>query len=291
MDTLISIKGLNKQYSGKPVLDNITFDVQQGQILGLVGPNGAGKTTCLQAILGLVNCEGSIDVLGFDPKQKREKMLTEVAYIADVAVLPKWLKVSQALDYMQGVHPKFDREKALNFLQKTNIPANAKVKALSKGMVTQLHLALILAIDAKVLILDEPTLGLDILTRRQFYTHLLEDFYNDDKCIIVTTHQIEEIENILTHVAFIKDGCIALHDSVDNLKSRFKLVNVARDKVDAAKAMNPLYTHSMMGITTLLTDSEQIPSDTQLAPEDFGDIATPSMADIFVGVMTQEATA
>lgn len=291
METLISVKQLNKHYSSKAVLNDIALEVGAGQILGLVGPNGAGKTTCLQAILGLVNYDGNIDVLGFNPKQNRAKMLTEVAYIADVAVLPQWLKVSQALDYMQGVHPKFDREKAVGFLQKTNIPEQARVKALSKGMVTQLHLALILAIDAKVLILDEPTLGLDILTRRQFYTHLLEDFYNDDKCIIVTTHQIEEIENILTHVAFIKDGRIALHDSVDNLKSRFQLVNVARDKIEAAKAMKPLYTHSMMGMTTLLTDRESIPSDTSLLPEDFGDTATPSMADIFVGVMTQEATA
>ena len=186
MSAMISISGLHKSYKNKPVLNDVNLTLGAGQILGLVGPNGAGKTTCLQALLGLTSYEGEIDVLGYNPSKNREKMLADVAYIADVAVLPKWIKVNQALSYMQGVHPNFNRQKAEAFLAKTNMPATAKVKTLSKGMVTQLHLALILAIDAKILILDEPTLGLDILTRRQFYTHLLEDFYDEDKCIIIT---------------------------------------------------------------------------------------------------------
>ena len=236
MTQLISISNLNKTYGDKKVVSDISLSVQPGQILGLVGPNGAGKTTCLQAMLGLVDYDGDIDILGFDPKAQREKMLEDVAYIADVAVLPKWLKVEQALVYMAGVHPNFNRDKAETFLAKTNISLKSKVKHLSKGMVTQLHLALILAIDAKVLILDEPTLGLDILTRRQFYTHLLEDFYSEEKCIIVTTHQIEEIEHILTDVAFIQDGKLVLAESTDNIKERFKLVSVTNEQVEQAKA-------------------------------------------------------
>jgi ABC-2 type transport system ATP-binding protein len=283
MTQLISISNLNKTYGDKKVVSDISLSVQPGQILGLVGPNGAGKTTCLQALLGLVNYDGDIDVLGFNPKNHREKMLEEVAYIADVAVLPKWLKVEQALTYMAGIHPNFSRDKAEEFLAKTNILLKSKVKHLSKGMVTQLHLALILAIDAKVLILDEPTLGLDILTRRQFYTHLLEDFYNEDKCIIVTTHQIEEIEHILTDVAFIQDGKLVLAESTDNIKERFKLVSVTHEKVEQAKALNPLFSNSLMGLTMMLFDNEKGDDLHQ-----FGQISAPSLADIFVGVMAKE---
>ena len=283
MTQLISISNLNKTYGDKKVVSDISLSVQPGQILGLVGPNGAGKTTCLQAMLGLVDYDGDIDILGFNPKAQREKMLAEVAYIADVAVLPKWLKVEQALKYMAGVHSNFDRDKAEAFLAKTNISRKSKVKHLSKGMVTQLHLALILAIDAKVLILDEPTLGLDILTRRQFYTHLLEDFYNEDKCIIVTTHQIEEIEHILTDVAFIQEGKLVLAESTDNVKERFKLVSVMHEKVEQAKALKPLFVNSLMGLTTMLFDNEEGNDLRQ-----FGQISTPSLADIFVGVMAKE---
>ena len=237
----------------------------------------------MQALLGLISYDGNIDVLGYNPRKNREKMLADVAYIADVAVLPKWIKVSQALTYMQGVHPNFNRQKAEAFLAKTNIPATAKVNTLSKGMVTQLHLALILAVDAKILILDEPTLGLDILTRRQFYTHLLEDFYDKDKCIIVTTHQIEEIEHILTDVAFIREGKIVLNQSVDDIRIRFKLVAVDNEHFELAKTYNPLFTTSMMGITSMLFDNA--------APEvlaTLGKVSSPTLADIFVGVMTQE---
>lgn len=283
MSAMISISGLQKSYKNEQVLNDVNLTLSAGQILGLVGPNGAGKTTCLQALLGLISYDGNIDVLGYNPRKNREKMLADVAYIADVAVLPKWIKVSQALTYMQGVHPNFNRQKAEAFLAKTNIPATAKVKTLSKGMVTQLHLALILAVDAKILILDEPTLGLDILTRRQFYTHLLEDFYDKDKCIIVTTHQIEEIEHILTDVAFIREGKIVLNQSVDAIRIRFKLVAVDNEHFELAKTYNPLFTTSMMGITSMLFDNA--------APEvlaTLGKVSSPTLADIFVGVMTQE---
>lgn len=284
MTTLISINNLSKSYGTKKVVNNVNLKVQAGQILGLVGPNGAGKTTCLQAMLGLSDFEGQIDILGFNPRKERAKMLNDVAYISDVAVLPKWLKVSQALDYMNEVHKNFSREKAEKFLAKTNIDHSAKVKALSKGMVTQLHLALILAIDAKVLVLDEPTLGLDILTRHQFYNHLLEDFYAEDKCIIVTTHQIEEIEHILTDVAFIQDGQLVLNESVDTIRERFKLVAVGNDNLAKAQELQPIYTNSLMGLTTMLFDRS---TTEQLKP--LGNISSPSLADIFVGVMTKEA--
>ncbi len=284
MSALISISGLNKKYGKKQVVSDVNLAIQPGQILGLVGPNGAGKTTCLQALLGLTDFDGDIDILGYNPKTEREKMLNDVAYIADVAVLPKWLKVEQALEYMQGVHPNFNLTKAQTFLAKTNIELSSKVKHLSKGMVTQLHLALVLAVDAKVLVLDEPTLGLDILTRRQFYTHLLEDFYTEDKCIIVTTHQIEEIEHILTDVAFIQQGKVVLAESTDNIKDRFKLVAVTHEQVEQAKALKPLFSNSLMGLTTMLFDSAQ---DSDLQP--LGNISSPSLADIFVGVMAKEA--
>ena len=286
MSALITISGLNKSYSNKQVLKDVNLSVYPGQILGLVGPNGAGKTTCLQSLLGLSDFDGTIDVLGFDPRKQRVEMLNEVAYISDVAVLPKWIKVDQVLSYMAGVHPKFNQDKALNFLSKTNIPQKAKVSELSKGMVTQLHLALILAVDAKVLVLDEPTLGLDILTRRQFYNHLLEDFYSEDKCIIVTTHQIEEIEHILTDVAFIRNGEVVLAESVDDIRERFKVLAVSSEHRDQAMALKPLVANNMMGITTMLFDRA---NPQEIA--DLGELSSPSLADVFVGVMTQEAAA
>jgi len=283
MTALISISNLTKTYHDKKVVNNVDLTVNAGQILGLVGPNGAGKTTSLQAVLGLTDFQGDVSVLGYDPTTQRTAMLTDVAYIADVAVLPKWLKVEQALTYMSGVHPNFNKEKAEAFLNKTNISSKSKIKHLSKGMVVQVHLALILAIDAKVLILDEPTLGLDILTRRQFYTHLLEDFYSEDKCIVVTTHQIEEIEHILTDVAFIKDGQIVLSQSTDSIKERFKLVTVAQENIEQAQSLKPLFANSLMGLTTMLFDDVQ---ESELSP--LGTISCPSLADIFVGVMTKE---
>jgi len=286
MSELISITGLNKSYGKKHVVTDVNLSVHAGQIIGLVGPNGAGKTTCLQALLGLTDFDGDISVLGHHPRKDREKMLNDVAYISDVAILPKWLKVSQALTYMSEIHPNFDIDKAREFLAKTNILLTDKVKALSKGMVTQLHLALVLAVDAKVLVLDEPTLGLDILTRRQFYTHLLEDFYTEDKCIVITTHQIEEIEHILTDVAFIQEGKIVLAESAEGIRDRFKLLAVTSENVDQAKQLKPLFSNSLMGLTTMLFDDQK--ADTLQA---LGKISVPSLADIFVGVMTKEICA
>lgn len=284
MSAMISISGLHKSYKNKRVLNDVNLNLGTGQILGLVGPNGAGKTSCLQALLGLTSYKGEIDVLGYNPSKNRAKMLLDVAYISDVAVLPKWIKVNQVLTYMQGVHPNFNRQKAEEFLAKTNIPKTSRVKTLSKGMVTQLHLALILAVDAKILILDEPTLGLDILTRRQFYAHLLEDFYDENKCIIITTHQIEEIEHILTDAAFICDGKIVLNQSVDNIRSRFSLLAVDNEHLEKAKTYQPLFVNSIMGITSMLFDD----ADTAVLAT-LGTVTSPTLADIFVGVMTQES--
>jgi len=283
MSELISVNNVSKSFGKKQVLSSVNFTVSAGQIVGLVGPNGAGKTTCLQAILGLIDCEGDISVLGLHPKKDRVKMLNDVTYIADVAILPTWLKVSQALTYMQDIHKNFNREKADIFLAKTNILLTDKVKALSKGMVTQLHLALILAIDAKVLILDEPTLGLDILTRRQFYTHLLEDFYNEDKCIVITTHQIEEIEHILTDVAFIREGEIVLAQSTEEIRDRFSLVAVDNEHLHSAEALSPLFKNSMMGLTTMLFDQQD-----KETLQNLGKLTVPSLADVFVGMMNKE---
>ena len=282
MSAMISISGLHKSYKSKQVLNDVNLALGAGQILGLVGPNGAGKTTCLQALLGLTSYEGEIDVLGYNPSKNRAKMLLDVAYIADVAVLPKWIKVSQLLTYMQGIHPNFNQQKAETFLAKTNISATSKVKTLSKGMVTQLHLALILAVDAKILILDEPTLGLDILTRRQFYKHLLENFYDEDKCIIITTHQIEEIEHILTDAAFIRDGKIVLDQSVDDIRSRFAMLVVENEHLEKAKTYHPLFTNSIMGITSMLFDNVD-----PAILDTLGKVSPPTLADIFVGVMKQ----
>ena len=283
MSSLISVSDLSKSYGSKKVLSGVNLSLNAGQIVGLVGPNGAGKTTCLQAILGLTDFDGDISVLGHHPRKDRVRMLKDVAYISDVAILPKWLKVSQALSYMQDIHPNFDLEKAQAFLAKTNIATNDKVKTLSKGMVAQLHLALILAIDAKVLILDEPTLGLDILTRRQFYSHLLEDFYNEEKCIVVTTHQIEEIEHILTDVAFIQQGKIVLSQSTDVIKERFNLVAVTNEQLPLANELQPLFKNNMMGLTTMLFDSQ----DKEVL-QSLGKVTVPSLADVFVGIMNKE---
>ncbi|MDO6428770.1 ABC transporter ATP-binding protein [Thalassotalea sp. 1_MG-2023] len=283
MSAVVSLKQVSKYYKKTKVVDNVDLSVEKGQILGLVGPNGAGKTTCLQAMLGLISYQGEIDILGFEPRKNRAQMLENVAYIADVAVLPKWLTAAQAIKYMAGVHPKFNADKARSFLAKTNIKESSKVGTLSKGMITQLHLALILALEVSVLILDEPTLGLDILTRRQFYSHLLEDFYTEDKAIVVTTHQIEEIEHILTDVAFIQDGKVIIAESVEQIKNKFKLVAVSDQCQEQACDMLPLCTNRLMGITTMLFDQH-----TREQLEAVGKVSTPSLADIFVGVMAKE---
>ncbi|HEV8444084.1 MAG TPA: ABC transporter ATP-binding protein, partial [Steroidobacteraceae bacterium] len=239
MTAIIEARGLTKRYGDTPVLRGITLNVQPGRIVGLIGPNGAGKTTAIKAILGLTAFDGELKVLGKDPRTERNELMNEVCFIADVAVLPRWIKVSQALDFVAGVHPRFDRKRAEEFLARTDIRPDRRVRQLSKGMVTQLHLALILAIDAKLLVLDEPTLGLDLLFRRSFYDTLLNDYFDKERTILVTTHQVEEIENILTDVIFIQRGEIALDAPTETLGERFVQLVPTPDKVEAARALRP----------------------------------------------------
>lgn len=289
MNSVIKIKGLCKDYKGHQALKSVDLDIREGEIWGLVGPNGSGKTTCLQAIMGLIGYEGDIEVLGQKPNHKRHKLLENLAYVADVAVLPEWIKVEQAITYMKGVHPNFNEAKARSFLDKTNIKYHSKVSSLSKGMKAQVHLALIMAVDAKILILDEPTLGLDILTRKQFYTHLLEDFYSPDKCIIITTHQIEEVENLLSNVAFINQGSIALSKSVEDLQSQYKLLALDNEKLEQATQLKPLFTNSLMGMTSMLLDLTNLSAEQVDLLPSLGKLNTASLADVFVGLAGQKS--
>src|ERR1700742_4682237 len=245
--TCIEAHGLRKAYRGTVALDGIDLRIEEGRIVGLIGPNGAGKTTALNAILGLTTYEGTLRVLGRDPWKQREDLMRDVCFIADVAVLPRWMRVSQALEYMTGVHPRFDRAKAEGFLAKTSLRRTSRVRELSKGMVTQLHLALVMAIDAKLLVLDEPTLGLDILFRKQFYDSLLHDYFDRSRTIIVTTHQVEEIQQILTDMMFINNGKIALSCSMDAFETRYTEVMTSPAKADAARALGPLQERAAFG--------------------------------------------
>jgi ABC-2 type transport system ATP-binding protein len=254
--------------------------VDAGRIVGLIGPNGAGKTTVIKAILGLTSFTGELKVLGLDPRTERDALMNEVCFIADVAVLPRWIKVSQAVDLVAGVHPRFDRKRALEFLAKTDIKPHSRVRQLSKGMVTQLHLALILAIDAKLLVLDEPTLGLDLLFRRSFYDNLLNDYFNKERTILVTTHQVEEIENILTDVLFIEHGKIVLNSSMDMLAERFSQLIPTAGNVDRARALKPFWEREIFGRVAMLFDGR---SPQELAA--FGEVRAPSVADLFVAMM------
>jgi len=277
----IEARGLRKTYGATRALDGVDLKVEEGRILGLIGPNGAGKTTALNAILGLTSCEGELKVLGRDPWTERDELMREVCFIADVAVLPRWMKVSQALDYVAGVHPKFDRARALGFLAKTQIPPAKKIGKLSKGMVTQLHLALVMAIDAKLLVLDEPTLGLDILFRKQFYDSLLNDYYDGKRTIVVTTHQVEEIQHVLTDVAFINGGRIVLESTMEGFESRFAEVMVKPERVDEARALGPLHERQVFGRSIFLFEGKD---RGQL--EAVGEVRTPGIADVFVAVMS-----
>lgn len=277
---VIRARGLAKRYKGKVALAGADFDIGPGKILGLIGPNGAGKTTALKAILGLIPFEGQLDVLGRDPRTQRDALMHDVCFIADVAVLPRWIRVSQAIDYVQGVHPRFNRAKCEEALSHTQVKPHLKVKELSKGMIVQLHLALVMAIDAKLLVLDEPTLGLDILYRKQFYQHLLEDYFDHEKTIIVTTHQVEEVEHILTDLMFIKDGRISLAATMDEVGERFIEVMVGPDRAEAARAMKPLDERQVFGKSIFLFDG--VPRD-QLAA--LGETRTPGVADLFVATM------
>src|SRR5579862_2715081 len=237
MTAVIEARGLAKSYGGTRALDGLSFTVEPGRIVGLIGPNGAGKTTALKAILGLTDFDGNLSVLGLDPRRQRAELMEQVCFIADVAVLPRWIKVSEAIEFVSGVHPRFSREKCNAFLAHTKIQPTMRVRELSKGMIVQLHLALVMAIDAKLLVLDEPTLGLDILYRKDFYQSLLNDYFDEQKTIIVTTHQIEEIEYILTDLLFIRDGRIVLDATMDQIGERFAEVMVNPDKADAARAL------------------------------------------------------
>ena len=279
----IEARGLRKAFGATVALDRIDLHVEEGRILGLLGPNGAGKTTALNAILGLTPYEGELTVLGRNPWTERDQLMRDVSFIADVAVLPRWIRVSQVLDYVGGVHPRFDRGKAEALLGKTDIQRRSKVRELSKGMVTQLHLALVMAIDAKLLVLDEPTLGLDILYRKQFYDSLLNDYFDRNRTIVVTTHQVEEIQDVLTDLMFIHRGRIALSCSMEDFESRYAQVMVHPEQLAAARALRPLHERQLFGRSILLFDGVD---RAQLAT--LGDVRTPSIADLFVAVMGHE---
>src|SRR5947207_7129274 len=278
--TCVEARGLRKVFNATPALDGIDLRIEEGRILGLIGPNGAGKTTALNAILGLTPFEGELKVLGKDPWTAREQLMREVSFIADVAVLPRWIRVSDLLDYMAGVHPRFDRAKAEGFLAKTTIKRESKVRQLSKGMVAQLHLAMVMAIDARLLVLDEPTLGLDILYRKQFYDSLLNDYFDGTRTIIITTHQVDEIEDVLTDLMFINRGRIVLECSMEEFDSRYVEVMVNPEHVAAARALKPIHERPVFGRSVLLFDHVNRDQLTTL-----GEVRRPSIADLFVAVM------
>jgi ABC-2 type transport system ATP-binding protein len=277
---VIEARGIRKAFGTTVALDGVDLQVEEGRIVGLIGPNGAGKTTALNAILGLTTYQGQLTVLGRDPWTARAQLMHDVAYIADVAVLPRWIRVSHLLDYADGVHPRFRRDKAEGFLEKTAIRRNAKVRELSKGMVTQLHLALVMAVDARLLVLDEPTLGLDILYRKQFYDSLLNDYFDQSRTILVTTHQVEEIQDVLTDVVFINRGRIVFGSSMEQFESRYLEVVVHPDRLAAARALRPIHERQLLGRSVLLVDGAD---RQQLAA--LGEVRTPSIADLFVAVM------
>ncbi|HEY9253521.1 MAG TPA: ABC transporter ATP-binding protein [Stenotrophomonas sp.] len=280
-ESVVNAQGLRKAYRNKLALDNTSFNVGAGRIVGLIGPNGAGKTTALKAILGLTAFEGTLKVLGLDPRHSRDALMNDVCFIADVAVLPRWLRVGEAIDFVAGVHPRFDRAKCERFLANTQLNPKLRVRELSKGMIVQLHLALVMAIDARLLVLDEPTLGLDILYRKQFYQRLLEDYFDEEKTILITTHQVEEIEHILTDVLFIRDGKIVLSAEMEHLADRYTEVLVPADAVAEARQLSPIDERSLpFGKSVLLFDG--IPKG-QLAT--LGETRTPGLADLFVAIM------
>src|SRR5579864_3827130 len=282
----IEAHGLRKAYGATVALDGVDLTVETGRILGLIGPNGAGKTTALNAILGLIPYEGKLTVLGRDPWRQRDALMRDVCFIADVAVLPRWMRVSQAVDYVAGVHPRFDRGKAEALLAKTAIKRTSRVRELSKGMVTQLHLALVMAIDAKLLVLDEPTLGLDILYRKSFYDSLLNDYFDHTRTIVVTTHQVEEVQHILTDLMFVSRGRIVLNTSMEAFEERYAEVMVLPERADAARALKPIHERQVFGRSLFLFDTVD---RGQLAT--LGEVRTPSIADLFVAVIGADQAA
>jgi len=280
----IEARGLRKAFGTTVALDGVDFRVEEGRILGMIGPNGAGKTTALNAVLGLIPYQGELRVLGRDPWKERDRLMRDVCFIADVAVLPRWIRVSQALEFLAGVHPRFDRAKAEGFLSRTSIGLDRKVKHLSKGMVAQLHLALVMAIDARLLVLDEPTLGLDILFRKQFYDSLLNDYFDGNRTVVVTTHQVEELQHILTDLMFMDRGRIVLSCSMEEFESRYLELTVNPDQLSAARALKPMHERQVFGRTILTFDRVGRGRLLQL-----GEVRTPSIADLFVSVMGNQA--
>ena len=277
----IEARGLRKRYGATTALDGVDLTVEDGRIVGLIGPNGAGKTTALNAILGLTSCEGELKVLGHDPWRERDALMRDVCFIADVAVLPRWMKVSQALAYVAGVHPRFDRARAESFLARTSIPPGKRIGKLSKGMIAQLHLALVMSIDAKLLVLDEPTLGLDILFRKQFYDSLLNDYFDGKRTIVVTTHQVEEIQHVITDLVFIRAGRIVLESAMDAFEARYAEVMARPEMAAEARALMPLHERQVFGRSIFLFDGKD-----RERLEALGEVRTPSIADVFVAVMT-----
>ena len=278
---VVDARNLRKAYKNKVALDGTSFGIEAGRIVGLIGPNGAGKTTALKAMLGLIPFEGDLKVLGRDPRTQRDALMNDVCFIADVAVLPRWIRVNEAIDFVAGVHPRFDRAKCERFLANTQLKPSMRVREMSKGMIVQLHLALVMAIDARLLVLDEPTLGLDILYRKQFYQRLLEDYFDDQKTIVITTHQVEEIEHILTDVMFIRDGRIVLDAPMEDVGGRFVEVLVNADRAEAARQLKPIDERALpFGKTVMLFDGM---SQDALAP--YGETRTPGLADLFVATM------
>ncbi len=277
MTSLVTARNVSKHFGDVRAVDDVSFDIEKGKILGLIGPNGAGKTTLLKAVLGLTDCDGELSVMGLDPFRQRKQLMQQICFIADVAVLPRWIKVSQLLDYVESVHSNFSRSRAEELLSSTKVKSGAKVKELSKGMVTQLHLAIIMSIDAKLLVLDEPTLGLDILFRKEFYANLLNDYFDEERTILVTTHQVEEIENLLTDIMFINDGRILLDSSMDALSETYVEVMASGENAQKARGLRPLAESEMFGKSVMLFEGV---SREHL--EGLGELRIPSVADLFV---------
>lgn len=285
MSAVIEARGLTKRYGKRTAVDGIDFDIPAGRIVGLIGPNGSGKTTTLKAALGLIPFDGHLSVLGFDPRTQRDELMKEVCFIADVAILPRWLRVKDAIDFVEGVHPRFNREKAQRYIANTKLSPGMKVKEMSKGMIVQLHLALVMAIDAKLLVLDEPTLGLDIMYRKQFYQNLLEDYFDEQKTIVITTHQVEEVEHILTDLMFIREGKIVLSASMEEIGERYTEVMVPADKLSAATALAPIDKRTVFGKSVMLFDSSAPGGASRAQLAQLGETRNPSVADLFVATM------
>ena len=280
MDTIINATGIKKYFGAQKAVDQIDLRVQSGTILGLIGPNGAGKTTLLRSLLGLCDCSGELDILGFDPRRERSRMLDRVCSIPDTAVLPGWMTVNQVLDYVEGVHPRFDRSRALRFLENTQVGLKRRIKQLSKGMKVQLHLAIVMSVDARLLILDEPTLGLDIMFRKRFFEQLLNDYYDEQRTIIISTHQVDEIENILTDVIFMRAGKTLLSERMETISERYLEVHAVGPEIEAAMNLKPI------GVRSILDGKALIFEDTpRSALQELGDVKVPTVADLFVAKM------